>query len=385
VVVIAVAVAILAIWLYLFVGRGGFWRASEREDGEALPAPAQWPAVAAIVPARDEAASIGATVAALLRQDYPGLAVIVVDDDSGDGTAALAEAAAEAAAASGRLTVARGAPLPAGWTGKLWALSQGADMACRRAEPPTYFWFIDADIAADRQCLRRLVARAEAGRYALVSVMAKLNCQSLAERLLIPAFVYFFQMLYPFAWVNRPDRAVAAGAGGCMLVRRDALARAGGIAAVRGALIDDCALARRLKAVGPIWLGSSDAVRSIRSYRDLGALGGMVVRSAYAELDYSPPRLVAALLGMTATFLAPFALLFFGGGAAALGLAACALMLVSYQPMLKLYGLSPLWALALPLIASVYMGWTVESALRYQRGQGGYWKGRAQALPRSLR
>ncbi len=349
--------------------------------------PARWPDVTAVVPARDEAACIADSVGSLLAQDYPGrLRVILVDDGSTDGTAGLAEQAAAAAGAADRLEVIAGAPLPQGWTGKLWAMKQGIDRASAGTEAPPFLLLTDADIVHDPRSVARLVARAEAGGLVLASLMVRLRCSSFAERCIVPAFVYFFRMLYPFAWVNRTDRTTAAAAGGCMLVRREALARAGGVEAIRGELIDDCALGRRLKAVGPIWLGLSDSVRSVRAYDGFGPLRRMVVRSAYAELRYSPLRLAGAVAGMAVTFLAPPLLALFGGGVASLaGLAACVMMMLSFVPILRFYGLSALWAPALPLIALVYTAWTVESAVEHASGRGGRWKGRAQAMPRGAR
>src|SRR5260370_12935747 len=253
----------LAIWLYLLLGRGGFWLSSEREDGE-LPPVKDWPKLAVVIPARDEAQGIGACIGSLWQQDYAGeWTIILVDDGSSDGPAAVAlETAAALAPPSlrrGRVRegdlfdVVAGGPLPAGWTGKLWALKQGIEVAGRMA--PEYFLLSDADIVYAPDTSTRLVARAQAGGLVLTSLMVKLRCESLAERALIPAFIFFFEMLYPFALINRPHAAPAGAAGGCMLVRADTLARAGGIDAIRNALIDDCALAGILKAHGPIWLG----------------------------------------------------------------------------------------------------------------------------------
>ena len=373
------AIFALAVWVYLVAGRGGFWLAGERDDRPEPPAPAAWPAIVAIIPARDEAATIAQTVMSLLGQDYPGLAVILVDDASQDGTAAAAKAAANA-----RLTVLHGRPLPAGWTGKLWALKQGVEAASTRQAK--YLLLTDADIVYAPGALKRLVARAERQGTVLTSIMVKLRCASFAERCLIPAFVFFFQMLYPFAWVNRPRRATAAAAGGCMLVDAAALSASGGIDAIRSALIDDCALARQMKSVGAIWLGLSEHVASIRSYDGFAPIRRMVTRSAYAELRYSPLRLLTTIFEMALTFLAgPLLAIFASGTPALLGAASWALMALAYQPTLRLYRLSPLWGLALPAIALLYTLWTVESALQYARGQGGEWKGRVQAAPRGAR
>jgi hopene-associated glycosyltransferase HpnB len=377
-----VALFVLAVWVYLLAARGGFWLGRERDD-RAEAAAAAWPAVVAVIPARDEAATIGRTVQSLLTQDYPGLEIMLVDDGSTDGTAAAAEQAAPA----GGLTVIKGEPLPAGWTGKVWAQKQGVAAALAkssRQQSPRYVLLTDADIVYAPGALARLVARAEHGHYALTSLMVKLRCDSLAERAFIPAFVFFFQMLYPFSWVGRSDHATAAAAGGCMLARTDILEESGGLDRIRDALIDDCALARQLKAEGPIWLGLTESVRSIRAYDCLGPIRRMVVRSAYAQLDYSPLQLAGTLLGMALTFLAaPLLALFATGSAALMGAAAWLMMAIAFQPTLRLYGLNPLWGLALPLIAFVYTIWTIESALQYLRGQGGQWKGRVQASPKS--
>ena len=360
-----------AIWVYLIFARGGFWLAGERERG--APAPPQWPDVVAIIPARDEAATIGATVASLLAQDYPGpLRIVVVDDESADGTARIARAAA---GGSDRLHVVAGSATPPGWTGKLWALAQGVAVA----GAPNYLLLTDADIVYAPDALRGLVARSQAQGLALNSLMARLRCVSLAERFAIPAFVYFFQMLYPFAWVNDPARRTAAAAGGCMLARTDALAAAGGIAAIRGALIDDCALAALLKRRGPIRLSLAEGVTSLREYADLADIRRMVVRSAYAQLRFSPVLLAFTLVAMGLVFVAPLGLALAGQGAArAGGLLAYALMAASFQPTLRDYRVSSVWGLALPLVALVYAVWTGESALASARGRGGLWKGRYQ-------
>ena len=219
-----IAAATLAIWLYLLLARGGFWRARERDDADLPALPATWPSVVAVIPARDEAANVGETIGSLVRQDYPGsFSIVLVDDDSRDGTALAAREAAQAAQADDRLTVLRGQPLPKGWTGKLWAMKQGIEAATGRAPPPDYLLLTDADITYAPDALARLVARAAAGGFVLTSLMVKLRCESFAERAFVPAFIFFFQMLYPFAWVNRPDRTTAAAAGGCMLVRPHAL------------------------------------------------------------------------------------------------------------------------------------------------------------------
>jgi len=375
----ALGVLTLGIWAYLLLGRGGFWRA-DQTDAEAPAAPRAWPAVTAVVPARNEADVIARSIGSLLAQEYPGaFEIILVDDDSTDGTATTA--AAVKTTGPHRLTVLRGQPLPAGWTGKLWAMSQGVAAS---GDAPKYLWLTDADIAHDPDNLRRLVSRAEAGGLTLTSLMVDLHCETFAERLLIPAFVLFFQMVYPFRWVNRPDHPVAGAAGGCMLADREALARSGGVAAIRAAMIDDCTLAANLKREGPIWLGLTRRAHSLRPYETVGVIGRMIARSAYAQLDYSPLKLVGTILGLALTYLAPPALALFGHGVARwTGLAAWAAMAFAFQPMLRAYRRSPLWGIALPLIASLYAAFTLRSAIDVWRGRGGQWKGRAQALARS--
>ena len=373
----AVASIALAVWLYLLLARGAFWRCSERDDWGVAERPA-WPRVAAVVPARNEAGCVGDSVGSLLAQDYRGgWTVILVDDDSSDGTAEMARRVANA---DERLRVVRSRGLPAGWTGKLWAAKQGIDAATALPQPPDYLLLTDADIVHAPDSVSRLVAHAEGRRLVLTSLMVKLNCESFAERATIPAFIFFFQMLYPFACVNRPQSAVAAAAGGCMLIRSDALRKAGGIDVVRAALIDDCALAKALKAHGPIWLGLTERVRSVRRYPALADIRRMVARSAYAQLRYSPLVLLATIAGMALAYLVPPLLAIFGSGAARwIGAGTWALMFIAFQPTLRLYRLSPLWGFALPVIALQYMLFTLDSAHQYVRGQGGSWKGRVQA------
>lgn len=378
-----VALLALAVWLYLLLARGHFWRCAERD--ESVPGKlSAWPSVAAVVPARNEADHIADSIGSLLAQDYQGtFRVVLIDDDSADGTG---EVARRAAGNSGRLQLVTSRGLPAGWTGKLWALKQGIDAATALAPPPDYLLLTDADIVHAPDSVRRLVARAESKRLVLTSLMVKLRCESFAERASIPAFVFFFQMLYPFTWVNRPASAVAAAAGGCMLVRADALRNAGGIEVIRSALIDDCALAKALKAEGPIWLGLTERVRSVRPYPALADIRRMVARSAYAQLGYSPLLLMGTVAGMALTYLVPPIAVVFGGAAArAVGLATWALMALAFQPTLRFYRLSPLWGVALPAIALQYTLYTLDSAYQYVRGRGGSWKGRAQANTSSTR
>jgi hopene-associated glycosyltransferase HpnB len=371
---------VLLIWLYLLAGRGGFWRAAERDE----PAPAgqgPWLAVAAIIPARDEADCVGETITSLLRQDYPGeFSVILVDDQSRDGTAQVARDAAAALGAAHRLTVLPGRQLPAGWTGKLWAQHQGVELAGSVPRLPAYLLFTDADIVYGANVLRSLVARAQVRSYVLTSLMVKLRCKSLAERMFIPAFIFFFQMLYPFAWANDPRRATAAAAGGCMLVRREALREAGGMETIRGALIDDCALAKRLKARGPIWIGLTDAVSSVRAYPAISDIRRMVSRTAYAQLNYSPLLLGGTILALALAYLVPVGMAVSARGLPqVLGIMAWLLMAFAFQPTLRFYCVSRFWGLALPIIAAIYMAFTIDSAYQHVRGRGGMWKGRAQA------
>jgi hopene-associated glycosyltransferase HpnB len=368
------------IWVYLLTARGGFWRSAQRDDARAAtPAQASsWPRVVAIVPARDEAEIIGESIASLLQQDYRGdFAVIVVDDHSSDGTAAVARRAAIAAGASGRVTVLSAPPLPGGWTGKLWAQHHGVKHAQILPEPPDYLLLTDADIRHATDTLTALVLRAVHDRTVLTSLMASLHCEKLAERAMIPAFIFFFQMLYPFAWVNRANRPTAAAAGGCMLVRRQSLQAAGGIEAIRGELIDDCALARLLKSHGPIWLGLTKRVHSVRACATIGEIRGMIVRSAYAQLRFSPWWLAFTTAAMLLVYVAPALLALSGSGMPQfLGVLAWVFMTLAFQPTLRFYRVSPWWGVALPAIAASYLVFTLESAYRYMRGRGGVWKGR---------
>jgi len=375
-----IASMVLAIWAYLIAGRGGFWRTAER-DGETPARSGPWPRVAAVIPARDEAECVGETISSLLRQDYPGpFTAILVDDQSRDGTAAAARDAAARIGAGERLTVLPGMPLPTGWTGKLWAQAQGVDRAQSAALAPDYLLLTDADIAYRPDALTNLVARAEAEGLVLASVMAKLRCQSFAERLFVPAFIFFFQMLYPFAWANDPRRGTAAAAGGCMLVRREALRKAGGLGAIRSALIDDCALAKLLKQHGPISITLTERVESIRAYPAVADIRRMVSRSAYAQLNYSPLYLAGTIVGLALTYLAPVGLTLFAGGLPQfIGLFTWLLMAFAFRRTLRFYGRSILWAPLLPAIAAMYMAFTVDSAYQHARGRGGMWKGRAQA------
>ena len=374
----ALAAASLAAWLYLLLFRGRFWRADVRLPS--APAPRAWPGVAVVIPARNEAATIAKAVAALVAQDYRGRwCVVLADDSSGDGTADLARSAA---GAPDRLVTVAVPPLAPGWAGKPWALAAGLERAAEIDPEATYALLTDADVALDPGELGRLVAAAEVASLDMVSLMVRLHCGSAWERLLIPAFVFFFQKLYPFPWVNDPDRPTAAAAGGCLLVRRSALARAGGIAVIHDRIIDDCALAAALKPGGPIWLGLAERSHSVRRHGRLAELWRMVARSAYAQLDRSPWLLAGTVLAMGLIYLAPPAGLVAGAAAgdalsAALGLLGWALMAFAYRPTLRLYG-EPWWrAFALPAAALLYTAMTVDSARRHWLGAGATWKGRS--------
>jgi hopene-associated glycosyltransferase HpnB len=386
---IVLAGASLVIWLVLVLARGGFWRMRERIEG-GTPERGVWPAVVAVVPARDEAEVIARTVGSLVTQDYPGpFAVIVVDDHSRDGTAAVAQGAAEASGRADRLRIVPTRPLPPGWTGKLWALSEGLREARRVGPEAAFIWFTDADIEHDAASLRRLVDKAEREQRDLVSLMVLLSCDRFWERLLIPPFVFFFAMLYPFAWANDPRRRTAAAAGGCVLLRREALDRAGGLEPIRAEIIDDCALARRIKRHGrdggsSIWLGLTAQLRSIRPYEGLAGIWSMVARTAYTQLGRSPAMLALTLLGMAGVYLAPplvlLAYAWHGNGvAAALAAAAWLLMSLAISPTLRLYRQPLALAPLLPAAALLYCAMTVASALSDWSGRGGAWKGRIQA------
>lgn len=374
----ALAILCVLIWLYLIAGRGAFWLARVRDAGVRPPEPRSWPSVVAVIPARNESKHIAASAQSLLQQDYPGpFSIIIVDDDSNDGTAVVAARVAEAVPQR-QMTVVEGKGPPPGWTGKLWAVKQGIDAAQR--SHPDYLLLTDADIVHAPDTLAWLVKQSVAGRYVLTSLMAKLRCESLAERSHVPAFIYFFQMLFPFLWVCRAQSGVAAAAGGCMLVRTDALVTAGGIASIRTALIDDCSLAATLKKIGPIWLGLTDRVHSIRPYDTLSDVKQMISRSAYAQLRYSPLLLGGTAASMILTFIVPPLLAIFASGfPRLLGLVAWVAMALSYVPTLRFYGLSPLWSVSLPGTASLYLYYTLNSAYQYSRGRGGQWKGRIQA------
>ncbi len=385
----AMCVLAAAAWVYLVAGHGGFWRTDVRLPGPAdVPDPDRWPSVAAVVPARDEAAILPETLPTLLAQDYPGeFSVVLVDDGSSDGTGAIAAALAGQARGRPVLRVVAGRPLPPGWAGKVWAMAQGVAAAGDCDD----LLFTDADIAFEPGTLAALVRSARADDRDLVSQMALLRAETGWERWIVPAFVYFFAQLYPFRRVGQPGSATAAAAGGCMLVRREVLAAAGGFPGMASARIDDVALARLLKR-GPgrarCWLGFTTSVHSRRAYPGLAELWQMIARSAYTQLRYSPALLAGTVASLCWLYLLPMAATIgglaaglAGGGpaawcCAAAGLAGWALMTTSFVPVLRLYRLSPLRAPGLPVIALLYAAMTVDSARRHYAGRGGEWKGR---------
>lgn len=368
-----------AIWLYLLFARGNFWQVNE-DASEAKP-PKRWPRVVVIVPARDEARTISRSVTSLAKQDYPGeSSVVVVDDHSSDGTAELARKAAEESDAARGVTVRLASELPPDWTGKMWATNEG--LAAVRDASPEYFWLTDADIEHAPDTLRRLVCRAEKDSLDLTSLMVFLPVESLLERLLIPPFLYFFLMLYPPNWVADPKAGTAAAAGGAILLRREALERIGGVAAVKSEIIDDCALAAAVKkSGGKIWLGLTRASVSLRRYARFGEIRDLIARAAFAELRYSSLLLLASLAALFVVYLLPWVLFFaYPGEAWLLVDTTVALMAASFVTTVKFYGLSWLWALTLPVAVLFYAYATCVSAVRYWLGRGGQWKGRAQAL-----
>jgi len=394
IIVCVLASAAAVAWLYLLTLHGGFWRTSHHlPPAPGVPGPP--PSVIAVIPARNEAAVLPACLPTLLSQDYPGrIAVILVDDDSTDGTPAVA-AKLGAEWPARELTVVSARPTPPGWAGKVWAMSEGVRAAC----DADYLLFTDADIAYAPGTLTRLATAAASGRYDLLSQMALLRSSTPAEKLLIPAFVYFFAQLYPFRQVSQPRSRTAAAAGGCMLVRPELLAEAGGLEQMRSARIDDVALGRLLKrAGGRCWLGLTRDVLSMRGYERLADVWDMVARSAFTQLGYSLLATAGSVLALAwlyvlapAAAVAGLALLAAGASAgpaawlAAAGLAGWLLMSLTYAPMLRFYRLSPLRAPSLPLVAGLYAAMTADSARRHLAGRGGAWKGRVIERSADLR
>ena len=371
-----------AVWVGLAVARGRFWDADADRLRPAVP-DGPSPDVHAVVPARKEADVVARTLGSLLAQDYPGrFAITLVDDRSDDGTGAVAREAIAAVGSPHDARVIQGRPRPEGWTGKVWALAEGVAAARASGAQPAYWWFSDADVEHDPQTLARLVATATGEDRALVSQMVALHCASRWERLLIPAFVFFFRMLYPFAWVNDDRRATAAAAGGCVLLADDALTEIGGVARIKGELIDDCALAAAVKGSGGgLWLGLATRSRSVRPYRSFGTIWSMVSRTAYTQLRYSPALLAGTLGGMLVLYYVPVAATFAGVRRRRMDIAlpgalAWTVMTLAYMPTLRLYRLPRRNALALPFAALLYTAMTADSARRHARGHGGAWKGR---------
>ncbi|AVH67298.1 glycosyltransferase [Nostoc sp. 'Peltigera membranacea cyanobiont' N6] len=394
VIVLGLMLLSLTIWLGLLCFWGQFWRTDQQLEVtetqlESLPV------VCAVVPARNEAELLPTTLRSLLLQDYPGsFNVFLVDDRSTDRTANFAEGVAHAVGKPHQLHIISGELLPAGWSGKLWAVEQGIKSASKFA--PDYFLLTDADIEHDPGNLRRLVAKAVQEDLDMVSVMVRLRCESFWEKLLIPAFVFFFQKLYPFRWVNNHNNPTAAAAGGSILIAREALERIGGIQVIRQALIDDCALAQAVKrrggvmgdkgtspipSQGRIWLGLSSLTRSLRPYDSLATIWDMVARSAYTQLNYSPLLLLGTLVGMPLIYLFPPVCVILGAvwgswAIALTGLLGWLLMSFAYYPTIGFYKCSPWLAFSLPAIAFLYTLMTLDSALRHWQGRGGAWKGR---------
>ena len=359
-------------WIYLWLGRGGFWRVRGAMSRRATAGSGRAARIVAVIPARNEAATIGETVRSLLAQELAiPLRIVLVDDGSSDGTA-------EIAAGIGNVTVLKGLPLPAGWSGKVWALSQGIERAGE--DRPDYLLLTDADIRYEEGSLQALLCLAQEHATDLTSLMVKLARRSWAEKLCIPAFVFFFFQLYPPRWISSRTARTAGAAGGCMLVRPESLQRAGGIGQIRGALIDDCALARLIKrSGGRVWLGLTPTVSSLRSYGTLAEVRGMIARTAFYQLRHSGVLLAGTALGLLVVYVVPVAALASGSVYAfALGGTSTLLMLRLYLPMVRFYGGSPLWALTLPGAALFYLGATMDSAFQYWLGKGGQWKGRAQ-------
>lgn len=376
-ILMALCVLSLLIWLYLLLFHGRFWHADQR----LFDAPTditKWPDVCAVIPARNEEMTIRCTVRSLLDQNYPGkFSIIVINDNSDDDTVNEARAAAVDLDEEKCLTVINGQPLIEGWVGKMWAVAQGIEHAGK----PKYLLMTDADIEHETNSVRKLVTKAESDNLGLVSEMVRLNCTSFWENLLIPAFVYFFQKLYPFPQINDPDHQLAGAAGGCMLVRRYDLDAAGGIARIKDKVIDDCSLAAIIKPVRPIWLGLAEHTKSIRPYNNLASIWGMVARTAYVQLRFNPMLLIGTVLSMTLIYLLPVTGLVTGiltldGPLILICGATWGIMWWTTLPTLDLYERSAVWGIFLPIAGFLYTLMTLDSARRHYQGQGGAWKGR---------
>ena len=378
-IILLCSIALLA-WSILLLSWGDFWRADCRLSALSSAATSTYPRVRAIVPARNEAEAIAESLTSLLQQDYPGeFSITLVDDNSSDRTSEIARNTAEELGRSNRLNVLAGQPLAEGWKGKLWAMHQGIEASSDSAID--YFWFTDADIKHESYNLTRLVTKAETEDLDLVSLMVLLRCQNFWEKLLIPAFVFFFQLLYPFPWVNDPQRSTAAAAGGCSLIRAEALDNIGGLSSIKQALIDDCTLAKAVKFQGKIWLGLSETTLSLRGYDRLSVIWDTIARTAYTQLSYDPVLLFGTVCAMSVVYLsAPFSLVWglvtSNWILAAIAVTTWILMTIAFLPTLKLYKLPSFWAFALPAIAFLYTLMTIDSARKYYQGVGGAWKGR---------
>ncbi len=384
--ILAIAYLACGVWLFLLLFWGRFWLANQRINIKTSIIQ-DYPLVGVIIPARNEAELISQSLTSILKQDYLGdFSVVLVDDKSTDSTAAIAQTTAQKLQMGERLKVISGQPLPRDWKGKIWALEQGINYALEQESLPEYLLLTDADIKHHPQNLTELVTKAETEKLDLVSLMVLLRCENFWEKFLIPAFVFFFQKLYPFPWVNNPQCPIAAAAGGCILIRRQVLEKIGGLKTIRNALIDDCNLAKTIKFANPqqpspIWLGLSSSVFSLRPYNSLKTIWDMVARTAYNQLNYSPLLLIITLLGLVVMYLiAPVALIWglisHNYQVVAMGIIIWLLISIAYFPTVKLYQISWLWVLTLPAIAIFYSLMTVDSAIRYAQGQGGSWKGR---------
>ncbi|MEL4895558.1 glycosyltransferase [Crocosphaera sp. Alani8] len=380
----------LIIWTYLLLFRGWFWLSNQRIDSDVQPLN-KYPRVCAVIPARNEADVLPISLKSLLNQDYSGdFSIVLVDDQSDDNTGNVAQAIAEESGKSAQLKVISGKTLASGWSGKLWAMKQGIEQAKKLDYQPDYLLLTDADIEHHDTNLRELVNQAETENLAMTSLMVRLRCDSFWEQFLIPAFVFFFEKLYPFSWVNNPKNKMAAAAGGCILIRRQMLEEIGGIEVVKQALIDDCSLASAVKARlqknrqnirQGIWLGLSEKTLSLRPYDNLNSIWNMVARTAYTQLNYSPLLLLGTLLGLAIVYLvAPLSLIIgliiHNSIITIIGGMTWLLMTISYIPTLKFYQCSLLWAFSLPVIGLLYGLMTLDSAWRHWRGKGGGWKGR---------
>lgn len=368
------------IWLYLALFRGRFWLANQRLSTEHAQLDT-WPDIAIVIPARNEQGVIKPTLTSFQNQDYPGyLSIIVVDDNSEDGTVDDIKHSRDT-----KTELLQGRAVPAGWTGKLWALQQGIDEILLRKPLPAFFLFSDADIIHPKESVRQLVLHAEERALELVSLMVRLNCRSKWEMILIPAFVFFFQKLYPFPWINNPSCKTAGAAGGCILIRTATLLQAGGLEKIKNQVIDDCALAQLIKPHGSIWVGLTQEVISHRPYASLKEIWNMVIRTAFNQLHHSACLLALSCIGMILTYVIPPAVFVVGAISLnflliAIGGVVWAIMILCYAPTLRLYTRRPLEALLLPIAALMYTLMTIDSAQRFWRHKNPTWKGRANQI-----